>query len=192
MKTKSKDHQQITHPQTIIDQMMRDAIKPFAAELREAADRDRKLEADMDAAHPEAAKVRAAELLEAACAGDKAADAEIVAAGGTGGFVESRVRFFDLCRGKRNAAAKADAPLWEKVTAALLPALDAALEAIRSQWDRVLELHGEEPRPSSWEPRIASTRKAIAGAPFNARELTHGTNWQLQSLGLAALIDSRE
>jgi len=183
-----KKPDQLTHPQTIIDDHLRSALKPFAKQLLEAAAHDKQLEAEMDKAHPDGAKREAEQLFERACNGDREADGILVSAGGTAGFIESRSRFFDLARGKCRAAAKKDADIWDKAAPAAVAALDAALAVIVTQWNKALETLGEELRPSSWEIRIAQMRRAIGQTPFNARELMHGTHWQIESLGLRNVL----
>lgn len=185
MKTKPD---QLIHPQTIIDTRLREALKPHARALLEAAERDQKLEAEMMREHPDAAKKEAERLFELACAGDVEADGILRAAGGTQGFIESKSRFFDLARGKCRANAKADEKLWSNAAPRADAALETALGEIRTQWASVQELHGEDPRPSSWEAKIEAMRRAINKAPFNAAELMHGTNWQIESLGLRSAL----
>jgi len=187
MKTANKPDQ-LTHPQTIIDEHLRSALKPHAKQLLEAAARDKALEAEMDKAHPDGAKREAEQLFERACNGDRESDGILVSAGGTAGFIESRSRFFDLARGKFRTTAKNDAALWDKAAPAALGALDAALAVIVGQWKTTLETLGEEPRPTSWETRIAQMRRAVEKTPFNARELMHGTNWQIESNGLRSVL----
>jgi len=183
-----KKPDQLTHPQTIIDEHLRSALKPYAKQLLEAAAKDKQLEAEMTKAHPETAKKECEALFERACNGDKEADGILQSAGGTTGFIEGRSRFFDLARGKCRANAKADAPLWEKVAPAADAALENALGEIRDQWAKVQELHGEEARPSRYEHTIERMRYAIGKTPFNARELMDGTNWQIESLGLRNVL----
>jgi hypothetical protein len=183
-----KKPDQLIHPQAIIDEHLRSALKPYAKPLLEAAACDKALEAEMDKAHPEGAKREAEQLFERACNGDREADGILVSAGGTAGFIENRSRFFDLARGKCRAKAKADAALWEKVALAADTALDTALGEVREQWAKVQILHGEEPRPSCYEDKIGRMRLAIGKSPFNARELMHGTNWQIESLGLRGAL----
>jgi len=185
MKTKPD---QLTNPQTIIDEALRSALKPHAKALLEAAARDAALEAEMNETHPDKVKKDAQELFEAACAGDKAADKALREADGVQGYIDSRTRFFDLTRGKCRAGAKADAALWDKAAPAALAALDRALVVIREQWAATLETLGEEMRPSSWEGRIAMMRRALEKTPFHARELQHGTNWQIESNGLRKVL----
>lgn len=185
MKTKPD---QLTNPQTIIDEALRSALKPHAKALLEAAARDAALEAEMNETHPDVAKKQAEQLFEAACNGDKAADKTLRESDGTQGFIEAKTRFFDLTRGKCRAGAKADAALWDKAAPAAVAALDRALVVIREQWASALQTLGEEMRPSSWEGRIAMMRRALEGTPFNARELQHGTNWQIESLGLRKVL----
>jgi hypothetical protein len=183
-----KKPDQLNHPQAIIDEHLRSALKPYAKQLLEAATRDKALEAEMDKAHPETAKKECEALFDRACNGDKEADGILQSAGGTQGFVEGRSRFFDLARGKCRANAKADADLWEKVAPAADAALETALGEIREQWTKVQEMHGEEVRPSSYEQAIERMRYNFGKTPFNARELTHGTSWQIESLGLRNVL----
>lgn len=184
-----KPNQPLQHPQSIIDTHLRTALKQHARALLDAAAKDKQLEFEMDAAHPEGAKREAEQLFERACNGDGEADGILRSAGGTAGYIEGKSRFFDLSRGKCRAGAKADAPLWGKVSAAAITALDNALGEIRAQWTSALEVLGEDPRPSSWEDRVASMHRAISKAEFNARELTHGTHWQIESLGLRGVLE---
>lgn len=185
----TKQNDQLTHPQTIIDEHLASALKPYAKALLEAAVKDAALEAEMNETHPDVVKKQAEQLFEAACNGDKKADATLREADGTQGFIEAKTRFFDLTRGKCRAGAKADASIWDKAAPAACAALDAALVVIRQQWNKALETLGEEMRPSAWEGRIAMMRRAIEQTPFNARELMHGTNWQIESLGLRRVLE---
>jgi len=189
MKTKPTINQ-LQHPQDVIDTHLRAALKPHARALLDAAAKDKQLEAEMDAAHPERVKEECERLFEQACVGDREADGVLRAAGGTQGYIEQHTRFFDLCRGKCRAGAKADAPLWQKASAAAVAALDAALVVVRDQWQHAQEALGEEPvRPSTWEDRIAAMRRAIEQTHFNAEQLQHGTNWQIHSLGLRRVLE---
>lgn len=185
MKTKPD---QLTNPQTIIDEALRSALKPHAKALLEAAALDAALEAETDASHPDKVKREAQELFERACNGDKTADKTLREANGTAGYIEAKTRFFDLTRGKREPAAKADAAIWAKAGPAAVAALDSALAAIRDQWRKTLEALGEEIVPSSWETKVGYMRRALEKVEFNARELRHGSHWQIESLGLRNVL----
>jgi hypothetical protein len=178
----------LAKPADIVDDALREALRPFAGELRQAASIDAELEAEMNRTHPTAVKKECDELFERACNGDKEADGILRAAGGTEAYVKARTAMFDLVRGKREAKCKADAPLWQKVSDAAVAALDRSLVAIEAQWSELIELHGEVPVPSSWRERIAQMQRAISRAPFAAAELNHGTAWQLTSLNLSGAI----
>ena len=183
-----KNNQQLTNPQEIIDARLREALKPYSKQLLEAAAKDAALEAEMNASHPDGAKKQAQQLFEAACNNDKKADETLREAGGTAGFIEAKTRFFDLARGKCNAGAKADADIWAKAGPAAVAALDAALALIRQQWETTLQALGEEVVPSSWEVKVGYLRRALEKVEFNARELRHGTAWQIESLGLRKVL----
>lgn len=185
MKTKPDN---LTHPQQIIDEHLRSALKPYSKQLIEAAARDAALEAEADNTHPDKVKREAQELFELACNGDKRADSTLREAGGTAGYVESRTRFFDLSKGKREAAAKSDAAIWAKAGPATVAALDTALAVVREQWSATLQTLGEELVPSSWETKVGYMRRGLEKVEFNARELRHGTNWQVESLGLRNVL----
>jgi len=179
----------LQHPQDVIDNHLRGALKPHARALIEAAARDKQLETEMDRTHPDLVKKECEALFERACTGDKEADGVLIAAGGTQGYIEQRTRFFDLARGKCRANAKADAPLWTKASTAALAALDTALVEIREQWSTALERLGEDPRPTCWEDKIESMKRAVEKTPFNAEQLQHGTHWQVESLGLRRVLE---
>jgi regulator of protease activity HflC (stomatin/prohibitin superfamily) len=183
-----KNNQQLTNPQEIIDARLREALKPYSKQLLEAAAKDASLEAETDASHPDKVKREAQQLFEAACNGDKTADKTLREASGTAGYIEAKTRFFDLTRGKREAAAKADAAIWAKAGPAAVAALDAALALIRQQWTATLQTLGEEVVPSSWETKVGYLRRALEKVEFNARELRHGTAWQVESLGLRKVL----
>ena len=53
----------IINPKEILNRHLREAVKPHAAALRQAAALDRELEKEMNATHPDAAKKEANELL---------------------------------------------------------------------------------------------------------------------------------
>lgn len=180
---------EITHPQQIIDKHLRPAIAPFKAELLQAADRDRELSAEMERKHPDLAKKEALQLLEKAGAGDMEADKILTEAGGTEAYVKSRSALFDLARAKHSAACKASAPLWNKVAAACMAAIDAAAAEIQAQYDRLQELHGEPKGLSQWDAYCRNLKTGLSKAEFNAEQLNHGAGWQLEALGLRPLLD---
>ena len=87
------------------------------------------------------------------------------------------------------AACKASIPLWEKVSAALLSGIDAAEREIQDQWVKVCEFLGEPSDLSRWNSYCRNIRNGIERAPFAAEKLSHGSSWQLESLGLRELLD---
>ena len=180
---------EIKHPQAIIEAHLRPAIAPYRDELLAAAARDIELYAEMEKQHPEAAKKAAAELMEKACAGDDQANKILTDAGGTEAFIKARTAMFDLARGKHGKAAKDSAPLWAKVSAALMSAIDAAAVEIQAQYDRIQELHGEPKALSQWDAHCRNLKTGLNKAEFAANELNAGTNWQLEALGLRPLLD---
>lgn len=180
---------ELTHPQQIIDKHLRPAIAPFKAELLEAADRDRELSAEMERKHPELAKKEALQLLEKAGAGDLEADKILTEAGGTEAYVKSRTALFDLARAKHEAACIASAPLWQKVSDALLAAIQAADLEIQGQWQKVCEFLGEPYDLSRWNSYCRNIRSGIERAPFAAEKMRHGAGWQLEALGLRPLLN---
>ena len=178
----------IVHPEQILARHLREAVKPHAAALRQAAATDKELEREMDATNPISIKKQGDELLERACAGDSKAEATLREAGGVEGLVKAKSALFDLAKGKHHAAAKATAPLWQKVSDAALAALDRAVAEIEAQWNRVLELHGEAITPTSWTAKIDNMKRAMSRAPFAAENLRHGAAWQISQLGLSEVI----
>jgi hypothetical protein len=180
---------ELTHPQQIIDRHLRPAIAPFKAELLEAAARDRELSAELERKHPETAKREALELLEKAGAGDTEADKILTEAGGTEAYVKSRAALFDLTRAKHEAACISSAPLWQKVSDAILAAIEAADREIQGQWSKVCDFLGEPCDLSRWNSYCRNIRNGIERAPFAAEKLRHGTDWQIESLGLRPLLD---
>jgi len=185
---KASDPLTITKPQDILAAHLAPAIKPFAAELLAAAAIDREAEAEMNGCHPEAVKKEVAELFEQAAAGDKAAEAKLREAGGREAFVAKRTAFFDLARAKHHAAALATAPLWQKVSEAILGAIEAADVAIQKQFDSVMAALGEPSGLSNWNAHCRNLKNGISRAPFAAEQLRHGADWQIRSLGLAELV----
>ena len=180
---------EIIQPKQIIDRHLRPAIAPFRAELLAAAEIDRKLSATMQKEHPNAVKLAAEELFQKATSGDAEAEAAIRAEGGLDEWKRKRMAFFDLSRAKHEAACRASIPLWEKVSAALLSGIDAADREIQDQWVKVCEFLGEPSDLSRWNQYCRNIRNGIERAPFAAEKLSHGSSWQLESLGLRELLD---
>jgi hypothetical protein len=175
----------ITHPTAIIERHLKPALAPFAADLLEAARKDREAEAAMEAMHPETAKKEAEALFERAAQGDKAADKKLLDAGGKEKFIKDRTAHFDLARAKREHAAVSAAPIWVKVANAGLPALEAAKTEIQSQYAEVMLSLGEgKGGLSNWNTTIDSMKNALAECPRRAGEVKHGTDWLLRSYGL--------
>lgn len=178
----------IINPKEILNRHLREAVKPHAAALRQAAALDRELEKEMNATHPDAAKKEANELLERASTGDTKAEGVLRSAGGTEAFVKSKTAMFDLARAKHEGAAKASAPLWAKVSAAVLLSIDAANREINQQWQHICEQLGEPCSPSEWDTYCRNIRSGIERAPFAAENLRHGAAWQIESLGLTEAV----
>jgi hypothetical protein len=178
----------LNHPKDILNRHLRDAVKPHAAALRQAAALDRELEKEMLATHPDDAKKQANVLLEAASNGDKKAEETLRAAGGTEAFIKAKSAMFDLARAKHEGAAKATVPLWEKVSAAVIAAIESANREIQEQWNQACEHLGEPSGLSSWDVFCRNLKTGITRAPFAAENLKHGAAWQIESLGLAEVI----
>jgi hypothetical protein len=188
MKTTRPTTTSLAHPKDILNHHLRAAVKPFAADLRKAATLDRELEKEMLATHPDDAKKQAAALLEAAASGDKKAEETLRAAGGTEAFIKAKSAMFDLARAKHEGAAKATAPLWEKVSAAVVAAIDAANREIAEQWARICEQLGEPSALSSWDAYCRNLKNGIGRAAYAAENMRHGAAWQIESLGLSEAI----
>lgn len=90
----------LTNPKDILNRHLREAVKPHAAALRQAAAIDRELEKEMLATHPDTAKKEANELLERASTGDTKAEGVLRSAGGTEAYVKAKCAMFDLARAK--------------------------------------------------------------------------------------------
>jgi len=178
----------LTHPQDILNRHLSQAVKPFAADLRKAAALDRELEKELNASHPDLARKEANELLERASNGDSKAEGVLRSAGGTEAFVKAKCAMFDLARAKHEGAAKATAPLWTKVSAAVLAGIEAANREISDQWKRTCEHLGEPFGLSAWHTHCRNLRNGIERAHFAAENLKHGAAWQIESLGLAEVI----
>ena len=178
----------LTHPRDILNRHLAQAVKPFAADLRKAAALDRELEKEMLATHPDTAKKEADQLLERAAAGDSKAEGTLRSAGGTEAFVRAKCAMFDLARAKHEGAAKASAPLWTKVSAVVIAAINAANGEIQSQWRQACEHLGEPCDLSSWDTYCRNLKTGIERAPFAAENLRHGAAWQIESLGLSEVI----
>ena len=178
----------LNHPKDILNRHLRDAVKPHASALRQAAALDRELEKEMLVTHPDDAKKQASALLEAASNGDKKAEETLRAAGGTEAFIKAKSAMFDLARAKHEGAAKATAPLWTKVSAAVIAAIESANREIQEQWNQACEHLGEPSGLSSWDTHCRNLKTGITRAPFAAENLKHGAAWQIESLGLAEVI----
>jgi len=189
MKTRPTDNAVVlTHPKDILNRHLRDAVKPHAAALRQAATLDRELEKEMLACHPDDAKKQANALLEAAAKGDKKAEETLRAAGGTEAFVKSKCAMFDLAKAKHHGAAQATAPLWEKVSAAVVAAIESANGEIQGQWQQACDHLGEPSNLSSWDATCRNLKTGISRAAYAAENLRHGAAWQIESLGLVEVI----
>lgn len=178
----------LTNPKDILNRHLREAVKPHAAALRQAAAIDRELEKEMLATHPDTAKKEANELLERASTGDTKAEGVLRSAGGTEAYVKAKCAMFDLARAKHAGAARASVPLWTKVSAAVLISIDAAHREINQQWRHTCEQLGEPCPPSAWDNYCRNLRNGIERAPFAAENLRHGTAWQIESLGLTEAV----
>ena len=143
----------------------------------------------MESKHPNLAKAEALQLLEKAGAGDLEADKILTEAGGTEAYVKSRTALFDLSRAKHEAACIASVPLWTKVSAAILAAIDASDREIQSQWQKVCDYLGEPCDLSRWNQYCRNLRSGVERTPFAAEKMRHGSSWQLESLGLRELLD---
>jgi hypothetical protein len=185
---KASESLTITRPQDIIAAHLVPAIKPFAAELLAAAAIDREANAEMEAMHPVGVKAAAEKLFEAAAEGDKAAEKELRDAGGKAEYIAKRTAHFEMARAKHEAACKASAPLWQKVSDAILAAIDAADAAIQKQFEAVMVALGEPSGLSNWNAYCRNLKNGIRSAPNNAENLRHGADWQLRALGLADLV----
>jgi len=185
---KASDPLTITKPQDILAAHLAPAIKPFADELLAAAAIDREAEAEMNGCHPEDAKKQANALLEAAAKGDKKAEQTLRDAGGTEAFIKARSAMFDLAKAKHHAACQASAPLWQKVSDAILAAIDAACADIQKQFEAVAAALGEPAGLSNWDAYCRNLKSGIMSAPNKAENLRHGTDWLIRSLGLAELV----
>ena len=188
-KTTATTALEIIQPKQIINRHLRPAIAPFKAELLAAAEVDRKLSEQMESKHPNLAKAEALQLLEKAGAGDLEADKILTEAGGTEAYVKSRTALFDLSRAKHEAACIASVPLWTKVSAAILAAIDASDHEIQSQWQKVCDYLGEPCDLSRWNQYCRNLRSGVERTPFAAEKMRHGSSWQLESLGLRELLD---
>jgi hypothetical protein len=179
----------ITKPESIIDRHLRPAIKPFAAELREAAALDCKLTVEVEKNHPNTAKLEAQRLLEATVAGDSRSDKILREAGGTEQFIRSKTALFDLAVGKHEGACQQSAALWGKVSAALEAAIDAASAEIQTQFDSAMLMLEELPGGQSlWEGKLRGLKSGLQRCERLAREMRHGADWQLKALGLERFI----
>lgn len=178
----------LAHPKDILNRHLREAVKPHAAALRQAAAIDRELEKEMLACHPDDAKREADKLLEAAAKGDKRAEQTLRDAGGNEAFIKAKSAMFDLARAKHHGAAKATAPLWEKVSAAVVAAIDTANREIAEQWQRTCEHLGEPGGLSSWDSHCRNLKTGISRAAYAAENMRHGAAWQIESLGLSEAI----
>jgi hypothetical protein len=178
----------LNHPQDILNRHLRQALKPHAAALRQAAALDLELAGEMTALHPDVAKKEANILLEAAANGDKRAEATLREAGGTDAYVRNKCGLFDLARAKFEGAAKASAPLWTKVSAAVITAIESANREIQEQWNQACDHLGEPPGLSTWDTFCRNLKTGITRAPFAAENLRHGAAWQIEALGLSEAI----
>jgi hypothetical protein len=188
-KTPANAALEIIQPQQIINRHLRPAIAPFKAELLAAAEIDRELSATMEKEHPNAVKLAAEELFQKATSGDTEAEAAIRAEGGMDEWKRKRIAFFDLSRAKHEAACIASVPLWEKVSVALLAAIEDADREIQGQWAKVCDFLGEPCDLSRWNAYCRNIRNGIERAPFAAEKLRHGSSWQLEAYGLRELLD---
>lgn len=179
---------EVVHPNAIIERHLKPVFAPYRDELIEAARKDREAEAEMIATHPDTAKKNAQKLFEAAAEGDKAAEKELSEAGGKAEYIAKHSVNFDLARAKKEFAACAVAPTWEKIAAAALPALDKALVEIQDQFNEVMAAIGEGNGVSRWDAHIGSMKQNIAGFPRRAEVLKQGADWTIRSNGLAQLV----
>ena len=185
---KASESLAITKPQDILAAHLKPALAPFAAELLEAARIDREAAGVMDTMHPDKVKAAAEDLFYRAARGEEAAEKELREAGGKAEYIAKRTAFFDLARAKHEAACKESAPLWQKVSEAIVAGIDAAAAEIQKQLDTVAAALGEPAGLSNWDAYCRNLKSGITRAPFAAEKLNHGTDWQLRSLGLADLV----
>jgi hypothetical protein len=188
MKTRSNNAVVLVHPQDILNNHLRRALRPYAGALRQAATLDRELGKEMEATHPDLAKKEANILLEAAANGDKKAEATLREAGGTEAYIQNKCAMFELARAKHHGAAGATVPLWTKASAAVLAAYEAAEREIQEQLQRTSEQIGEPTPTTSWEIPIGHYKYGISRAAYAAENMKHGAAWQIEALGLLEAI----
>ena len=179
----------ITKPEAILDAALREALAPFAKELREAAARDIELAAAAAEVHPEAGRKRAAELFEAAVQGSKAAADELEAGGGVEKYHEHFSKSYRHRDGMRHAAAERCAALFSRVAEVVAPAVRVAGDQIAKQYADTLVALSELPAESvsQWDAKIRSIASNIESAPRNA-SLGHGAAYIIDGLGFRELI----
>jgi hypothetical protein len=179
-----------TNPQDIFDNHLRKAIAPYAEQLRVEAELDRKLASKAESIHPSIFEEKLGQLLERATAGDAEAEATLDAAGGADNYVKTHAAGYDLAEGKRRYAANACAPLWKKVAADAIPAIDRAESEIQQQLEAVLEELGElPPSVTQWGARCRSLRHIFDNAARQAAApMWIGAGFLVRQMGLDDLI----
>lgn len=179
-----------TSPQEILDKHLRKALAPFAEQLRVEAELDRELASKAESLHPYIFEKEAADLTERAVAGDAEAEAKLAEAGGAADYVKTRSAGFKMAEDKRRYAAAACVPLWQKVAAAAVPAVNHAEAEIEKQLTDVLAELGElHPGLTLWGGRCRSLRNIFETAPRNADEpMWNGASWLVEQMGLSDLI----
>lgn len=180
---------QVVNPQDILDRHIRKAGAPFAEDLKKACTLDVQLAAAADKMHPVKIKEQADKLVERAISGDEKANAELEAVGGKNAWIQAKGAMFDVREGARVKAAQDSAPLWEKISAALIDAVDKADHEIQKQFDSCMTLLGEPLAPSRWNRTCAILRGNLQKASFHAEKLSQGADYQTRQMGLQALIE---
>ena len=102
--------------------------------------------------------------------------------------MKSKCAMFYLARAKHEGASKASAPLWTKVSIAVIAAIEAASREINDKWQATCTQLGEPCSPSSWDTYCRNLKTGITRAPFAAENLRHGASWKIESLGLTEAV----
>jgi hypothetical protein len=137
-----------TPVESIIDEEVSAAIKPFIGKLRAAAEEDMKLEKHRDEAAPHVAAEQFDAAYSAAVLGDAAAERRIFDMGPKEHLVERQQQIYNVREQARVNAAIRNVDLFNKAAEAAIPAVQRASERAQAQHRSIVRTIGEPEKDS--------------------------------------------
>lgn len=143
---------------SLIDEEIANAIRPFVSKLRAAALEDEKLTKHRDEANPDIAAETFDKTYAQAVAGDSSAERRIYDLGPKEFLVERQRQIYDLREQTRVNAALKNIDLFNAASAAAIPAVERGAEKAQAQHRSVLRAMGEPEKDSELIAKNAGWR----------------------------------